>query len=130
LVRFAANTVVVDDADDGFVLVGFADEQNGRYRESLHFQRAREFDQQDLSLGMDNVYVERNGQSQGGYGGVERVELHTDRVRVVIGEKLARDLGETDFDIHLSLSPVEFERLREGLRSVFSGFDTLVEYAA
>ena len=129
MVRFAANTVVVDDGTD-FILVGFADEQGGRYREALHFQRAREFDEQDVSLGMDSVYVERNGQSHGGCGGVERVELHAGRVRVVIGEKLARDLGESEFDIHFSLSPVEFERLREGLRSVFSGFDTLVEYAA
>jgi hypothetical protein len=130
VVRFAANTVVVDDSDEEFILVGFADEQDGEYREALHFQRSHEFDEQDRALGLDSVYAERNGQGQGGYGGVERVELHRDRVRVVIGGPLAADMGTGEFDIALSLPPAEFERLRDGLRVVFAGFGSLVEYPA
>ena len=84
MVRFAAIDVVVDDSDDNFILVGFADEQDGRYRDALHFQRSYEFDEQDVALGMDQVYVERNGQSQGAYGGIERVELPPYRVRIVV----------------------------------------------
>jgi hypothetical protein len=130
VIRFSATTVVVDDSDEYFILVGFADEQGGRFRESLHFQRAHQFDKQDRELGMDSVYAERNDQSQGGYGGVERVELHPDRVRVLIGEKLARDMGDNEFEIQIALASDEFERLRNGLRVVFAGFDTFVEYAA
>ena len=130
MVRFTANTVVVDDSDDEFILVGFADEQDGAYREALHFQRSHEFDEQDVALGMDSVYAERNDQSQGGYGGVERVELHPNRVRVAIGGELAKRMGTAEFDIAFTLPPEEFERLREGLRVVFAGFGSLVEYAA
>jgi hypothetical protein len=130
VVRFTANTVVVDDSNEGFILVGFADQQDGQYCEMLHFQRAYEFDEQDVALGMNSVYVERNDQSQGGYGGVERVELHSDRVRVLVGGRVAEWMGDSEFEIGLSLSPAELERLREGLRVVFQGFGTLVEYPA
>jgi hypothetical protein len=130
VVRFSANTIVVDDSDEEFILVGFADEQNGEYREALHFQRAYDFDEQDVALGMDSVYAERNSQSQSGYGGVERVELHSDRVRVFVTDDLAERMGTTEFDIAVSVSPEEFGRLRSGLRAVFAGFETLVEYSS
>jgi Immunity protein 10 len=130
MVRFTANTVVVDVSDEEFILVGFADEQGGAYREALHFQRSYEFDEQDVALGMASVYAERNDQSQGGYGGVERVEVHPDRVRVTVGGPLAEEMGDSEFEITFSLSPGQFERLRDGLRAVFRGFDTLVEHAA
>ena len=128
MVRFAANTVVVDDSDEDFIIVAFADEQGGRYREALHFQRSYKFDEQDLALGMDQVYVERNDQSQGGYGGVERVELRPNSVRVVVGGRTAELLGDREFEVALSLSPKEFERLRAGLQAVFQGFGALIEH--
>src|SRR5262245_3886481 len=111
-VRFAANDVAVDDSDDNFILVGFADEQDGRYRDSLYFQLSYEFDEQDVALGMDQVYFERNGQSQGAYGGIERVELHIDRVRIVVRGQPAQPLGDSEFEIGLSLAAEEFGRLR------------------
>jgi hypothetical protein len=130
MVQFTANTVVVDDSDDEFILVGFADEQDGAYREALHFQRSHEFDEQDVALGMDSVYAERNDQSQSGYGGVQRVELHPNRVRVLIGDELAERMGTAEFDITFTLPFAEFEPLREALRAVFEGFGCLVEYTA
>jgi hypothetical protein len=130
VVQFTANTVVVDDSDDQFILVGFADEHDGAYRESLHFQRSHEFDEQDIALGMDSVYAERNDQSQGGYGGVELVELFRDRMRVAVRGKLAEEMGTTEFHITFVLPSEEFERLRNGLRVVFAGFGSLVEYPA
>ena len=130
MVRFAAIDVVVDDSDDNFILVGFADEQDGRYRDALHFQRSYEFDEQDVALGMDQVYVERNGQSQGAYGGIDRVELHPDRVRIVVRGPTAQRLGDSEFEIGLSLAPEEFGQLRQALRVVFEDFGSLVEYPA
>jgi hypothetical protein len=128
VVRFTANTVVVDDTDEEFILVGFADERGGAYREALHFQRSREFDEQDVALGMDSVYAERNDQGQGGYGGVKRVELHPGRVRVVVGGEVAERMGTPEYEIAFALPPEEFERLRDGLRAVFAGLGSLVEY--
>ena len=125
-----ANIVLVDSSDEAFILVGFADEQNGEYRNAIHFQRSHKFDDQDVALGMDSVYVERNGQSQGGYDRVERVELHPDQLRIVVGGEVAESMGDTEFEIGLSLPPGEFEQMRQGLRSVFAGFDSLTELPA
>src|SRR5687767_11406073 len=111
MVRLTANNVVVDDSNDEFIMVGFADEQGGESREALHFQRSHEFDEQDVKLGMDSVYAERNDQAEGGYGGVKLVELHPDRVRVVVGGELAGRMGTAEFDIAFSLPPEEFARL-------------------
>ena len=130
MVRFSANTVMVDDSDEDFILVGFADEQNGRYREAIHFQRSYQFDEQDVALGMNSVYVERNDQSQSGYGIISRVELHPDRVQVLFDGSLSERMGDSEFEIRLSLTLEEFERLREGLHVVFKDFGSLVEFSA
>lgn len=127
MVRFTANTVGMDYSDDEFISVGFADELYGEYRDQLYFQRTHEFDEQDVALGMDGVCVERNDQSEGGYGGVERVELHADRIRVRLSGDVAKRTGDGEFEIAFPLTPDEFETLRIGSRAVFAGFDTLIE---
>jgi hypothetical protein len=127
MVQFSANTVVVDDTDESYILVGFADIRDGQPREALHFQRSYEFGEQNVEAGMDQVYVERNDQHQGGYGGIRRVELRPEQVRVWVDDRAAQRLGDSAFEIGLSLSPQEFERLRSGLRAVFHGLGLLSE---
>jgi hypothetical protein len=126
MVRFGANKVAVVDSH-GSILVGFADEQDGEYREALLLSRSHEFNEQDVALGLDQVHVERNDQIQSGYGGIERVVLSPEHVRVVLSGRTAESVGDGEFEIGLSLTPDEYERLRQGLRLVFRGFDTLVE---
>ena len=132
MVRFTASIVVVDSSDDEFILVGFADERDGAYGKALPTSGdSHHFDEQDVALGMDRVYTERNSQSQGGYGGVEQIDkLHRGRVRVVIRRELAERMGDDEFEITLALPPEEFARLREGLRVVFAGFGSLVKCPA
>lgn len=130
MTEFIANTVVIDDSDDEFMLVGFADEQDGEYRDALHFQRSYEFDKQDVSLGMGHVYIERGIQTGSGYGGIDSVDLHTDRIRVVTSGRTAESLGDTEFMIHFTATEDELRRLQHGLRTVFDGFALLTEHIA
>jgi hypothetical protein len=127
MVRFQANNVAVIDLDEKSILVGFAEERDGQVLESLIFQREHEFDVQDVAHGWNQVYVERNDQIQAGYGGIEQVVLSTEYVRVVLSGRTAESIGDGEFVIGLSLTPEEFERLRQGLRIVFREFGTLVE---
>jgi len=127
MVRFTAGIVTVDDSNDDFILVGLAEERSGPYREALHFQRSHVFNEQDIALGMNQVYVERNDQSQCGYGGIDRVELHRDHIEVILSGKTAEALGNDRFRIALSLPAGEFDRLRKGLEAVFRDFSCLVE---
>lgn len=126
MIRFTATTVAIEDTED-YVLVGFAEGRDGDGGEALHFQRSHEFDEQDAATGMDQVYVERNDQRQCGYGGIRRVELRPDRLTVRLDEPTSDHLGDDAFEIELRLSPAEFGRLRDGLRAVFRGFETLAE---
>jgi hypothetical protein len=84
-VVFHANYVSVDDMDDLW-LVGFADEKFGT-RDYLTLQRAYDDDEQDISLGMNTYYVERNDQRWSGYGGIQTFELFRDRVIITFTEK-------------------------------------------
>jgi hypothetical protein len=126
MVRFGANKVAVVD-HLGSILVGFAHEQDGDCKEALLLSRSHEFDEQDVALGMNQVHVERNDQIQSGYGGIERVVLCPEHVRVVLSGRTAESVGDSEFEIGLALTPDEYERLRQGLQLVFRGFDTLVD---
>ena len=127
IVRFVATSVVVSDSNPSFLLVGFADMRNDKCREAFHFQRAYEFDDQDRALGMASVYAERTGKNQGGYGGVERVELRRDQVHIHLCGDVAKRMKTSEVQISFDISPEEYSRLRQALRTIFAGFGTLVE---
>jgi hypothetical protein len=131
MVQFIANNVVVVDSDACSFFVGFINEQGGVFHDALHFRRyLDDFDEHDVEPSKNCIYAQRRWQDQGGYGGVERVELHPGRVRVVVGGEVAERMGDREFEIAFVVPPEEFESLRAGLRVVFAGFDTLREYAA
>ena len=52
--------------EEGYYMVGFADDEY-ETKEYILLQKAFEFDEQDIALGMDGEYVEINGQENAGY---------------------------------------------------------------
>lgn len=121
MIAFIANTVVVDDSDEDFILVGFAHERDGDYHEAIHFQRAYEFDEQDTALGMNKVYIERGSQLRSAYGGIESVSLSRNRIQITLSENTARSLGDEEFEISFDVPVAEFRTLLDGLSKVFDG---------
>jgi hypothetical protein len=130
MTEFIANTVVIDDSDDEFMLVGFANELDGEYLDAIHFQRSCEFDEQDVLLGMNEVYIERGNQAGGAYGGINSVDLYADRIRIVTSGRAAESLGDTEFMIHFTVTEDKLRRLQHGLRTVFNGFALFTEHFA
>jgi Uma2 family endonuclease len=124
MLSFHANTVVVDNTNETFMLIGFADEKGGLYRESLMLQRGYEFDEQDIVLGMDRLYLERSGQGHSAYGEILEFQLWRDHVSVLLDEMTAKKLGcESEIEIIFDLCSMRFAELRTGLSSLFDGFD-------
>ena len=117
--NFHANCVAVEDMED-FWLVGFADEPYNT-REYLTLQRSYEDDEQDVRLGMNTYYVERNGQGQSCYGGIERFEFHRDRIKVKFNDSGRRDLGVDEMEITFRPDGRRFGKLKRRLEHVFSG---------
>jgi hypothetical protein len=123
---FYAHHVVVSDEGD-FFLVAFADDKSDTH-EYLVLQRAHEFDDQDTRLGMDDVYIERNDQSRGAYGGILRFELSRDRVRLRLDERTAAKIGlEGETEIRFDLDAERIGELRTGLARVFEGRSCFVD---
>jgi hypothetical protein len=123
-VTFHANCVAVDHMED-FWLVGFADEKFDT-RQYLMLQRSFEDDEQDIRLGQNTYHVERNDQAWSCYGGIERFELHRDRVSVTFTERGAARLAAPAMEICFQIDDRQFSELRKRLGFIFEGTECLV----
>lgn len=131
MVRFVAEIVHIDDTAGGLIRVGFS---NGRAvddgREYLLFDRLYEVQTGGRTVAVGATYVERNDQGGGGDGGVARVELYPDLIRVELVGETADQSGSARYEIGFSVPPGEYEQLRQALRLVLAGSGCLVEYPA
>jgi hypothetical protein len=127
LVTFHANCVAIEDMDD-FWLVGFADEKFGT-RQYLMLQRSYEDDEQDIKLGMNTYHVERDDQAWSSYGGIERFELHRDRVVVRFTPIGAEQLKAKGMDITFTIDGDQYRELTRRLESIFVGSECLAVQA-
>lgn len=95
-----------------WVTLGFASEENPL--DVLHIVCSCEIEPQDRDGGMDAIYLERDDQSRGGYGGAERIVAGEQTVEVVFNATGLRDL---EFGDSLSLQwPTQLAGKAEALR--------------
>ena len=127
MVVIRASSVVVDDDAPVHILVGF-EHAEADFRQYLILQRSYEFDDQDIELGMNDVYIERDDQLWSAYGGILHFGLKRDRVAVKLGvETAARLGGESEYEIQFDVDDQQFSKLREGLNMVFKDFGCYVD---
>lgn len=78
-INFIANEIVYEVTEYNSYLVGFADDKN-EPKEYVIVERALEFDEQDIKLGMDSYYFEYSDQSDSGYGLCDKVILRQNEI--------------------------------------------------
>ena len=78
-INFIANEIVYEVTEYNSYLVGFADDKN-EPKEYVIVERALEFDEQDINLGMDSYYFEYSDQSNSGYGLCDKVILRQNEI--------------------------------------------------
>ena len=78
-INFIANDIVYEVTEYNSYLVGFADDKN-EPKEYVIVERALEFDEQDIKLGMDSYYFEYSDQSNSGYGLCDKVILRQNEI--------------------------------------------------
>ena len=78
-INFIANEIVYEVTEYNSYLVGFADDKN-EPEEYVIVERALEFDEQDIKLGMDSYYFEYSDQSNSGYGLCDKVILRQNEI--------------------------------------------------
>ncbi|WP_371291786.1 Imm10 family immunity protein [Bacteroides sp.] len=90
-INFIANDVVYEVTVDNSYLIGFADNKN-EPNEYVIIERALEFDEQDIKLGMDSYYFEYSDQSNSGYGLCSKVILRQSGIVFSIKHKRMDDI--------------------------------------
>lgn len=78
-INFIANEIVYEVTEYNSYLVGFADDKN-EPKEYVIVERALEFDEQNIKLGMDSYYFEYSDQSNSGYGLCDKVILRQNEI--------------------------------------------------
>ncbi len=80
---------------------------------------------------MDNVYIERDDQCWGGYGGIDRVILDRSSLALHLGPRMATQMGGHEIiRVSFTLEDPEFLRLRQVLGLIMRGYESQLELLA
>ena len=110
---------VASSEENGVLTVGFADAQF-ETQEYLLFQRF--VDPEEIDDDEDGVYVERDGQQYGTYGGIEKFVLSRQDAQLFLIAETAQSLGtEQEISISFSATDEQFEQLKTDFELIFAG---------
>lgn len=74
---------------------------------------------------MENIYIERDDQGWGGYGGIERVVLGRSSLALHLGERMATRIGGHEvIRVSFKLSDGVFRKLRRVLGFIMRGYES------
>ena len=78
---------------------------------------------------VENIYIERDDQQFGGYGGIELVVLERDRLTLNLTPRMAKQMGHHDsLTVTFVADDSLFANVREVLKPVFRGYDARVRW--
>ncbi len=120
MLTFQANTVSAEYDENDVLIIGFADLQaDGEPNHYFMIQHSEEYDEQDVELGMNAYYIERDGQGYSTYGGIQKIVLGSRQIRVELDEVGQKQLEVPGIIIHFNLTEEGYSHLQQQLRKVF-----------
>ncbi|MGI8543931.1 MAG: Imm10 family immunity protein [Aridibacter sp.] len=106
--------------DDDVLIIGFADAQFDT-QHYLMFQRSLDEDESD-----EEIYIERDGQHQCIYGGIEKLMLFRNKALLNLNLETSGRLSvEQEVIVNFSVSDEKFIELVSGFEQLFSGKEIL-----
>jgi hypothetical protein len=137
VVRQRAGASVAFDFHAGFVhpddlcrRLSFADRDDESGEHYFIMDRSEESPDEAVP-DMENVYIERDDQAWGGYGGIERVILARDSLALYLGERMAKQMGGHDsVRVSFEVSDAIFRDLRNVLCLIMRGYESKLAVAA
>jgi hypothetical protein len=116
---FHAGFVHVDDV----CRLSFAD-RNDETGEHYFVMDRSEESPDEAAPDMANVYIERDDQGWGGYGGIEQVVLARDSLTLHLGERMATRMGcHATMRVGFDVSEAVFRELRHVLGLIMRGYE-------
>ena len=94
--KFKATEVLADYNYEWVLNIDFSGSMNGK---SIYFSIQDAYDREDkqeIALGMDTYYIESNSQSNGGYGGIKKIELTREKLKITVETNLGNDNNLTE----------------------------------
>lgn len=77
---------------------------------------------------MENVYIRRDDQCWGGYGGIELVILDRDSLTLKLGPRMATQVGGHDtIRVTFRIKDAEFRELRQVLGFIMLGYESQLQ---
>jgi hypothetical protein len=78
---------------------------------------------------LENIFIERDDQQWGGYGGIQRVILERKSLTLHLGPRMAIQMGEHDsIRISFAANDDEFCELRQVLGLIMKGYESQLEF--
>ena len=115
ILHFETDAVEIEETDLGVLIVGF-------YTEETYLmiqQSLEEYDEQDIRSGMNTYHIERDDQSFGGYGGVERINLARNSIAVELDETGKANLECEGMTVDFETDDENYQLLTEKLKYIF-----------
>ena len=113
--------------DDACRRLSFAD-RNDETGEHYFVIDRSEDSLDDVVPDMANVYVERDDQCWGGYGGIERVVLARDSLTLHLGKRMATQMGDHEsIRVSFDVSDHGFREMRSVLGLIMRGYESRLQ---
>jgi len=99
--KFTANHVF--NEDDGYtIIIGFTDDEL-EPSQFIIIQKAHEYDEQDIKLGMDKIHIQVEDQSRAKYGGISAFNLADNCLFIELDDEAKSSL-KVDGNIEITLT--------------------------
>jgi hypothetical protein len=109
------------ETDDVALRVGFADGENSKH----YFIMQREENSiEETFPDLENIYIERDDQCWGGYGGINQISFSRNSLIIYVNEEMANQMGGYDtIKITFSIDDLQFQQLQNVLRKVMQNYE-------
>jgi len=109
------------ETDDVALRVGFADGENSKH----YFIMQREENSiEETFPDLGNIYIERDDQCWGGYGGINQISFNRNSLIIYVNEEMANQMGGYDtIKITFSIDDLQFQQLQNVLRKVMQNYE-------
>lgn len=122
--QFTAIEIENDVNEYDILIVGFYNPDEEHY---LMIQHQDEYDEDDADLGMNTYHIERDDQSYGNYGGVEKVILQSNQIQFILNPHGKKSLQCEEVLIDFEINDRQFLELKVSLIKIFAEAFELID---
>ncbi len=108
--------------------LSFADRDDGTGEHYFVIDRSEDSPDEAVP-DMDNVYIERDDQEWGGFGGIKRVVLERDALTLQLDPPMATRMGgHESIRISFAINGDQFHEMQHVLSLIMRGYESQVEF--